>query len=110
MLRSGFSFPGDLEGCVDAERVDAGGQRLRVRAGERGAAFQPAAEGFDALLRGTVGKKRGGFFGPHLWGEMAKRGDVVDDPDTTAVRGNDEIGITGMDDEIAHRHAGKIVA
>src|SRR3954466_12865914 len=51
-----------------------------------------------------------GFFRHQVWSERAPGGNVVDDPDATAMSGQNKITLARVDDNIAHRHGRKVRA
>ena len=69
---------------------------------------QPPGAG-DALLHRPCRDERR-LLRQQLRAQGAQRRDVVDDPDAAAVRGDDEVVVARLDDEVAHGDRGELVA
>ena len=75
---------------------------------ERAVAFHPAAGGFHRLHGLGMGRKVA--YSDIRSGVSARnRRDIVDDPDAAAVGGQDQVRCARMNDEVAHRDAGKLL-
>src|SRR5580765_311151 len=81
----------------------------RVRSGECGASLGPTAVGLKPLLSG-LGLQEDGVLLHDVGRKFAQRADVVNDPNATAVRCENQIGLAWMDDDIANRDGGQFVS
>src|SRR5882757_4018772 len=86
-------------------------KRIRRPAGtaERLVAFRPAAAGVHVLDRWPA-RKEDGIFLHQLRGKRPQRRNVVHNPDSTAVRGENQVALTRMHRDIAYRDRRKIPA
>jgi len=77
--------------------------------GEGFVALGPAAVGVHVLDRGLAGEQDRVFL-HEFWREGTERRDVIDNPDTAAVRGKNEVVFARVNHDIAHRDRGKIAS
>ena len=82
----------------------------RIVSAKGGGAFRPTAIGLDALLLNRFCSHEARFFRQEVRRQRTQRSDVVDNPDTAAVRGEHEIVRAGLDGEIAHGHGWEAAA
>ena len=81
----------------------------RIRAGILRVAVHPSGKGRHALhSRRDLHEHR--LFGQRVRSERAERRDVVDDPDAASVRGDHQVVVPGMNDQVAHRDAGQVAS
>ncbi len=81
----------------------------RVLPDEGGVALRPAARPLHPLLHRPA-RQEGHLAPQHLRRERAQRREVVHDPDAAAVRGDDQVVLARMDQQIPHRDAGEVAA
>ena len=75
----------------------------RIVPDESGAAACPAALRINALLHGTRRYKER-LLSEQIGGKRTQRSDVVNDPDASSVRSQDEVVLPRMNRQVAHRH------
>src|ERR1043166_1807732 len=80
-----------------------------VIANEHCASVRPAAAAFDPFLDWSR-RNEGNLLRHDLRRQRAPRRDVIDDPNTAAVRRQNEIILTRMNREIAHRNSREPIA
>src|SRR5437868_15356284 len=75
----------------------------RIIANKYGVAVGPATAAFTALLHWSR-RNKGCLLRNRLRGQRAPRGNLIDNPHPAAMRGQNKIGFTTLNREIAHRH------